>query len=90
MLYKNTTTGGLIETGCSISGGDWELVSTPKKGGSKSKGKDKDAAGAGNAPAAGAKKADPPAGTSGEAEEDLLRSQGGTLGKAGEDAPAEP
>ena len=41
MLYKNKVTGGLIETGCSIAGGDWEPLPAPKKGGKpKSKGKD--------------------------------------------------
>lgn len=65
MLYKNKVTGGLIETDCSISGGDWEPVPAPKKGGGKPKGKGKDAAGA----------------------EDT---GGSTLGKAGEDTPAEP
>lgn len=56
MLYRNKTTGGLIETGCVISGGDWEPVPAPKKDGSKprGKGKNKGAAGAGSTPAAAA------------------------------------
>ena len=62
MLYKNKRTGGLIETGCSISGGDWEPVPAPapKKGNGKPKGKGK--VEAEDVPSAGAEEKNQPTG----------------------------